>query len=157
MMKSKVLIICLAASVAGAGAALAAKEEGGEEGKRGDRKGRPLPKHVIEKYDTDKDGTLSEAEKAEMRKAWEARRAEFMKKYDTDGDGKLSEKEREAAREARKKAMLEKYDTDKNGELSEEEKEAARKDGARFGRPRGKRGGRGGREVKDKGGEATEG
>ena len=54
---------------------------------------------LLEQFDTDGDGTLSDAERQAAR---EARRAELLEKYDADDDGTLSDAEREAAREARK-------------------------------------------------------
>ena len=60
----------------------------------------------MEKFDADKDGQLSDAEKeaakAEMKAKFEARRAEmkakFMEKFDADKDGQLSDAEKEAAK-----------------------------------------------------------
>ena len=58
---------------------------------------------VLEQYDTDKDGKLSDEEKAavkaEIDKRMKARRDEMMKKYDKDGDGKLSDEEKKARAE----------------------------------------------------------
>jgi len=115
-------------------------------------------KRLLEKYDKDKDGKLSEEERAAARKDFQARRGErpggergsrplpeFLKKYDTDKDGKLSEEERAAARKARMAEILKKYDKDGDGKLNEEERAAARKDfQARRGgqRPGGERGSR---------------
>ncbi len=57
----------------------------------------------MEKYDTDKDGKISDQErevvKADVKKVQDARQAEMLKKYDKDGDGKLSDAEKEAMRE----------------------------------------------------------
>ena len=60
----------------------------------------------MEKFDADKDGKLSDAEKeaikAEMKAKFEARRSEmkakFMEKFDADKDGQLSDAEKEAAK-----------------------------------------------------------
>ena len=57
----------------------------------------------MEKFDKDRDGKLSEDERAEARKAMEARRAEMIEKFDKDGDGKLNEEERKAAMASRTK------------------------------------------------------
>ena len=98
-------------------------------------------KKLLEKFDKDGDGKLSDEEKAAARKAMEAsRRAEMLKKFDKDGDGKLSDEEKAAARKAmeerrggkgaptdRRAAMLKKFDKDGDGKLSDEEKAAARK------------------------------
>lgn len=93
---------------------------------------RPIPKEVLEKYDTDKDGDLSAEERAPMladrKAAEEKRKAAALKLYDKDGDGKLSEDERKTMREgmeATRKAFMEKYDTDKNGKLEPAEKKVA--------------------------------
>ena len=48
---------------------------------------------AMKKFDKDGDGKLSEGERAEMRKAMEARRKEFMAKFDKDGDGTITTKE----------------------------------------------------------------
>lgn len=84
----------------------------------GDRKAR-MEQHrakMLEKYDKDGDGKLSESEREAMRKdnprgqrgnrgpGGEERRAKMLEKYDKDGDGKLSEDERKAMMEDRKKA-----------------------------------------------------
>jgi len=52
---------------------------------------------LLEQFDTDGDGTLSDAERQAAR---EARRAELLEKYDADDDGTLSDAERAAAVEA---------------------------------------------------------
>ncbi|MCC8148266.1 EF-hand domain-containing protein, partial [Akkermansia sp.] len=58
---------------------------------------------VMAKYDTDKDGKLSEEEiavlQADVKKAQEAKKAAILKKFDKDGDGKLSKEERKAMQE----------------------------------------------------------
>ena len=72
-------------------------------------------KKMLERFDKDGDGKLSEEERAaaraEMQKRREAgglkgngaeKRAEMLKKFDKDGDGKLSDDERAAMREAMK-------------------------------------------------------
>lgn len=97
---------------------------------------------VMEKYDKDKDGKISEEEiiviKEDMKKERETRRAEMLKKFDKDGDGKLSKEERQAMREEWEKAhpdivkkmeerraeMMKKFDKDGDGKLSPEEREA---------------------------------
>ncbi len=58
---------------------------------------------VLAKYDTDKDGKLSDEEiavlQADVKKAQEAKKAAILKKFDKDGDGKLSKEERKAMQE----------------------------------------------------------
>ena len=58
-------------------------------------------KEAFSLFDKDGDGKLSDDEKAEARKAMEARRKEMIGKFDKDGDGKLNEEERKAAMAAR--------------------------------------------------------
>ncbi len=123
-------------------------------------------KKMLEKYDADKDGKLSDEEKAAMKADMEQHRGkrgprgprgpegahpgkpgmprEFVEQYDADKDGKLNEEERKAAGEAMRARMLEKYDADKDGKLSDEEREAARKDRRHHGHRHGERAPRGG-------------
>jgi hypothetical protein len=77
--------------------------------------GEGMQASMIERFDADGDGTLSDTEKASM----EAARTEMTTKFDADGDGTLSETERSAMREAQ---MTERFDTDGDGVLSDEEK-----------------------------------
>ncbi len=54
----------------------------------------------MERFDTDKDGQISDAEKEAIKAQFEARHAErkarFMEKFDTDKDGQISDAEKEA-------------------------------------------------------------
>ena len=88
-----------------------------------------LKKKMMEKFDADGDGELSDDEKKAMRNhiktQWEAKRAEKLKLYDADGDGELSKEERKTAHAAEKRKWVQKYDTDGDGELSPEEKKVA--------------------------------
>lgn len=83
------------------------------------------------KYDTDKDGQLSDSEKAakkETEKAREAeRRAEDLAKYDADKDGKLSKSEKEAMK-ADKEAMRAKAKAEKEAKKAEKEAKKAKAD-----------------------------
>ena len=88
---------------------------------------------VLEKFDADKDGKLSESERAAAKAACKARFEEKKQQFDTDGDGKLNDTERDAARAACSAKLKEKHpelfakiDTDGNGEISREEGKAAR-------------------------------
>ncbi|MDA1045259.1 MAG: hypothetical protein O3C57_08565, partial [Verrucomicrobia bacterium] len=80
------------------------------------------------RFDTDKDGKLSESEKAA---AQEHRQKMMKKRFDKDGDGELNAEEQaafDAASEKHKgfeKKMLEKFDGDGDGVLSKEERKAA--------------------------------
>ena len=65
--------------------------------------GRPSREEIMKKFDKDGDGKLSDEEKAEARKAMEARRKEMIEKFDKDGDGKLNEEERKVAMASRPK------------------------------------------------------
>lgn len=91
-----------------------------------------LPSQLLEKFDADKDGKLSdeerEAMKAERQKASEAQGKAMLDKLDTDKDGKISAEEREAFKTERQKEMeqrrkedFDKFDADKDGKLSYDE------------------------------------
>ena len=58
----------------------------------------------MEKFDTNKDGQLSDEEKAEVKKHFEAKHAEmkakFMEKFDTNKDGQLSDEEKAEVKKA---------------------------------------------------------
>ena len=93
--------------------------DGGKGGNEG--KNRPTREQILEKYDTDGNGELSDSEREVLKKDREqmrgghssgkrggssgehSRREEMIKKFDADGDGMLSEEERTAAREAMQK------------------------------------------------------
>jgi hypothetical protein len=82
--------------------------------------------HLLKKFDADKDGKLSEAERAAAKQA-------CKDKFDSDKDGKLSEAERDAARAAFSARLKEKHpelfakvDKDGDGTISREEGQAAR-------------------------------
>lgn len=98
-----------------------------------DRPHREIPLALLETFDTNKDGKLSEDERNAMRAAMKAkgeeRKAAMLAKYDKDGDGKLSDDERatlKADMEAKRLALIEKYDADKDGKLGPDEMKAAR-------------------------------
>lgn len=122
LMKTKTLLLAIAAlSIP----ALAQAEDGKkcEKGKKGCDQRR---ERIIEKFDADGDGKLSEEERATAKAAMAARKAEFMARVDTDGDGEISEDEKKAAKEA----FMAQYDTDGDGKLNEEERKAAKEAGA---------------------------
>lgn len=84
----------------------------------------------IEKWDTDNDGKLSEAEKQEARRQIEAaqqarREQEMLRRFDKDGDGKLSDAERQVMEnrlEQQRKKRLSRFDFDRDGKLEGNEK-----------------------------------
>lgn len=88
---------------------------------------------LLEKFDTDKDGKLSDSERAAAKAQAKERLQEQKAKFDTDGDGKLSDSERDAARAAFAARLKEKHpqlfakiDSNGDGTLSREEAQAAR-------------------------------
>jgi|GEM_PF-1811836 len=101
-------------------------------------------KELIERFDADKDGTLSESEKATAKAALAERRAKHQQdllakhpELDSDKDGSLSKDEMKAAREAREgkrqQHLKEKhpkahatFDTNSDGTLDDAERAAAR-------------------------------
>lgn len=104
------------------------------------RRGRWNREQVLERFDTDGDGQLSEEERDALREQMRDRRRSgdpairqiMMRRYDADGDGQLSETEREAARndfrEIRQgiaERIVPLYDLDGDGELNQQEREAA--------------------------------
>ncbi len=90
----------------------------------------------IRPYDTDGDGTLSQAEAdaaaARLKDVW---RRQMLERFDTDGDGQLSDAERKARRAywrnrdrgQRKQWMLRYFDDDGDGEISQAERESFKK------------------------------
>ena len=82
---------------------------------------------ILERYDADGDGRLSQEER---RAARERRRLE---RWDTDGDGEMSEEEHAAARQAMddrrggrgREQRASRFDTDGDGAISDEERAAA--------------------------------
>ncbi|MFM7182006.1 MAG: hypothetical protein ACKO2G_11160 [Verrucomicrobiales bacterium] len=128
------------------------------EGPRPHRPGGP-PKALLEKFDTDGDGKLSEQEREAAKAAMEEKRAAIIAKYDKDGDGKLNEEERKAAKEEWKELhgerpnppggpsrerILKRFDKDGDGKLNEQEREAAKAAMKEWHKKNGKGGGNGG-------------
>ncbi len=78
------------------------------EGKARPEGGADLRAKMLERFDKDGDGKLSEAERAEAKKAMGDRdgkgggdrKTEILKRFDKDGDGQLNEAERAEARKA---------------------------------------------------------
>lgn len=99
---------------------------------------RARMQEMMDRYDTDGDGVLSDAEREVLREAMRERGRQRMlermtERFDADGDGELSEEERleaEAEMEARRIEwqirMTERFDTDGDGQVSDAERDAAR-------------------------------
>lgn len=88
----------------------------------------PFSQALLQQYDTDGDGVLSDTEKAALQAALEVQRQALITKYDADGDGVLNEAERatmqaelQAAKLAELAAKFVTLDTDASGGLSLEE------------------------------------
>lgn len=113
-------------------AAMAQPGNGDGPGRQGPPPGGPRKERMMEKFDTDKDGQLSETERAAAKTEMQARKAADLKIYDKDGDGELSKEERQALGEAKRAErhaeVLKKYDADKDGVLSEEERAKVREE-----------------------------
>ena len=71
-------------------------------GKRGGHGRGKMRAHMMERFDADKDGKLSETERAAMKQQRQAMHAQMLERFDADKDGKLSQAERQAARAAMK-------------------------------------------------------
>jgi len=71
-----------------------------EQPKRPDGPKREVPAAILEKFDLDKDGKLSEEEGKAAREEAKAKRAAMLEKYDANKDGKLNKEEIQAARDA---------------------------------------------------------
>lgn len=88
----------------------------------------------MERFDTDKDGVLSDSERAaargEMRAKHEARRAELLKRFDANADGELTGEEREQARASVRQEMIQRHaahriDANRDGVVDADEVKAA--------------------------------
>jgi hypothetical protein len=104
--------VTLVGLVAGGAALAQPPRHGGPDGMRA---------RMVEKFDTNKDGTLDEAERTAMRAEREKKHQEMVQKFDANKDGKLDEAERQAAHEARAAEHFKALDKDGNGVLSLEE------------------------------------
>lgn len=122
MFKIWVTCVCLAAILIGQGIAAESK----------DPECQRCKTIVLEKFDTDGDGELSDGEKKAMYASWKERtedwkkkaaerKKEFMIKYDKDGDGKLDDKEKSALGAVLTGKLLDKVDKNDDGKLNVDE------------------------------------
>ena len=85
----------------------------------------PARKDLIQQFDNNGDGKLDAAERAQMKAAFEARRAERHKqalaRYDLDKDGKLDAAERKAMRDDKLAERFRAMDKDGDGKLTLDE------------------------------------
>jgi Ca2+-binding EF-hand superfamily protein len=83
---------------------------------------------MLEKFDTNHDGKLDDAERDQMRQEMQARREarhqEMLQKFDANHDGKLDESERKQMRITFATERFKKLDTNGDGTLSLEEFQA---------------------------------
>ena len=101
-------------------------------------------KREVERYDTNKDGTVDDKEREAAREARRKQQAEertkrHFERFDADKDGKLNDEEkaglekheaedkaREERDQARRKEFMAQYDKNKNGRIDEDEQTAVR-------------------------------
>lgn len=101
--------------------------------------GAPSRETLIQKFDKNGDGVLDDAERADMRAAFAAKRAAhrqaMLDKYDTNQDGKLEPAERTAMRNDLLTKRFQKMDSNGDGVVSLDEfKAGATMAGHRHGR-----------------------
>ncbi len=94
---------------------------------------------LVKRWDRDRDGKLSEKEKAEMEEYYKKKKQqaeeykkkkdEFRKRADANGDGQLDTSERKAYYELIKEYIIQRrYDRDGDGQLNEKERAELEKD-----------------------------
>lgn len=102
--------------------------------------GGPDRAAMKEKFDTNKDGKLDDAEKAKLREAFGAmraqRKAEVLAKFDANRNGTLDDAERTAMRDTRIAERFAKLDANADGKITLDEFKAGQRMG-RHGRGHG--------------------
>ncbi len=100
--------------------------------------GRDHKAEMLQKFDANGDGKLDDAERAQMKAAFQEKRAERkaarLAKYDANKDGKLDDNERIAMRDGIATEKFQKLDRNGDGQLSLDEYKAGAKLGHRHGR-----------------------
>jgi hypothetical protein len=118
MKKLKLVIVTAALAIGGiSGVALARGHHGGG------------GKAMVEKFDVNKDGKLDDAEKAQLKSAFAAKKAEKLARFDANKDGQLDEAERQVMHEERVAKRFAMLDTNKDGAITLEEMKAAKPHG----------------------------
>lgn len=117
MQKLKVMIVTAALAVGGiSGIALARGHHGGG-------------KAMVEKFDANKDGKLDDAEKAQLKASFAAKKAEKLARFDANKDGQLDQAERQVMHEERVAKRFAMLDANKDGAITLEEMKAAKPQG----------------------------
>jgi len=123
-MLTKIKLALLIAAPLVAGATTYAAAQGAQSVQSDD----PTPADILQKFDTNKDGKLDAAERAQMKAAFEAKRAErhreALAKYDVNKDGTLDDAERKTMREAELSRQFQAMDKNGDGKLTLDEYKA---------------------------------
>lgn len=109
-------------------------------------------KELVEKFDTNKDGKLDDAEKTKLREAKHAmfaqKKAEKLAQFDANKDGKLDDGERQVMHDERVAKRFAMLDANKDGAITLDEMKAAKPQGKHGRRGHGHHRGFGGAKTK---------